>query len=129
MKIIDYRDPQGKFARRRRVKKNRIIVLFLVIIAIVGILGYKSSWTSIEPQQVRKLPQCVRTLEDGINIEYVECDKQNDITPEQEAQLKKQYELSIKETTLLNKKVKLESDIANIEKELEGVRAESLSLK
>jgi vacuolar-type H+-ATPase subunit I/STV1 len=115
MKINDWRDPDGRFARRSRVKKNRRIVLALVVITVVGILGYKSNWTNVEPIQVS----------DKVEV--------SDLTPEQQDKLQKQYELAKQETILNNKKDKLDAEYKTqsdaIEAQLEQIRSEKMSFQ
>lgn len=116
MKITHWRDTQGKFAKKRRQRGNVKIVLLLIVIALIAILGYKANWTSYEPVDLKM--EEVRTHE---------------LTPEQEAQLKKQYELSIKETALKNKKAKLDAEYKSqsdsLEAELESIRAQKVSFQ
>lgn len=115
MKITDYRDPDGRFARKAAYKKNRRITLFLVVITIIGIVGYKANWTSIEPVQLQQMEEV------------------QELTPEQQERLAKQYELARKETALNNKKDKLDAEYKTqseaIELQLEQIRSEKLSFQ
>ena len=107
MKITHYRDPEGKFARRRTAKKLKRITLFILVAVIVIVLGVKSNWTSTEPVELK-----------------------SELTVEQETQLLKQYELAKKETALKNRKAQLDAEYkeksAIIEAELEAIRAEKV---
>lgn len=110
MKITDYRDPKGRFAKKRR---NRWI-LTLMILGLIVYLGVKSNWSSIEPVELQKA-------------------QESELTQEQELYLKKQYELSVKETALKNKKAKLDAEYKSqsdsLEAELESIRAQKVSFQ
>lgn len=121
MKITHWRDPQGKFAKKARQAGNVKIVILLVVIAIIGILGYKSGWKMLEPVQL-----------DETKTEQVSSNDEG-LTAEQKANLEKQYELAKQETALENKKAKLDADYKSqsdaLETQLEAVRAQQTSFK
>lgn len=121
MKIIDYRDPKGRYARKSRQKGNVKIVLLLIVVAIIGVLYFKSHGTNIEPWQLITKSE---TVEKQDTVE---------LTAEQEADLKNQYELAKQETALMNKKEKLDADYkaesVRIEGELESIREQQTSFK
>lgn len=121
-KITDWRDPKGRFAKKNRQKGNVKIVLLLIVIAIIGILYFKSHGTNIEPWQLVTKGETVQKPADTAEL-----------TAEQEADLKKQYELAKQETALMNKKTKLDADYkaesTRIESELESIREQQTSFK
>lgn len=120
LKIIDYRDPDGRFAKKNRQKGNVRIVLLLIAIAVIGILGYKSHWSNIEPWNLTAQTESSNKNDDGL-------------TAEQKANLEKQYELAKQETVLKNKKDKLDADYKaqsdSIEAQIENIRAQKTSFQ
>jgi hypothetical protein len=122
MKIIDYRDPKGRYARKNRQKGNVKIVVLLIVLAIIGILYFKAKGQNIEPWQLIAKNESAQKIESS-----------PELTAEQEANLKKQYELAKQETVLMNKKTKLDADYkaesASIESQLESIREQQTSFK
>ncbi len=113
MKITDFRDPQGKFARRKRVKKNRIIVLILIILALI--IVFKANGNKPDEPQVTNKSEL-----DAIKAEVSFKAK----IENQAEQVYLQREIDKKQEA----KKQIENQIGELENQLEIKRTESLSL-
>ena len=121
MKITHYADYTRNTRGQFKKKSNKKKILWAIVIAIIIFLGVKSDWTMIDTGMG------VNSQSEGVQS-HIE-----GLTPEQQAQLERQYELAKEETILKNKKDKLDAEYkaksGEIEAQLEAIRAEKLSFK